>query len=239
MLVIPAIDLKDGQVVRLYKGDYSKNKIYSTSPENKAKEFEKLGVKYIHIVDLDGAKTGKSINIEAIKRIRKSTNIPIQVGGGIRNKETVKLYLEDISLNRIILGTSALNNSGFLKEMLKEYGNEKIIVSVDVKKEKVSVSGWQETSDIEYISFIKKLEKIGVKYIVATDISKDGTLEGPNFKMYKKIIENSNIQVIVSGGVKDMQDIEKVSKLNCYGCIVGKAYYEGKINLKELNGGEF
>lgn len=236
MLVIPAIDIKDRQVVRLYKGDYSKNKIYSTSPENKAKEFEKSGAKYIHIVDLDGAKIGKSVNIEAIKRIRESINIPIQIGGGIRNKETAKLYLEEISLNRIILGTSALRNVEFLKEMLKEYGNEKIIVSVDVKEEKVAISGWQETSNIEYISFIKELEKMGVKYIVATDISRDGTLEGPNFEMYKKILENTNVKVIVSGGVKDLQDIEKASKLNCYGCIVGKAYYEGKINLRKIGG---
>ena len=177
MLLIPAIDLKDGEAVRLYKGDYSKRTIYSKEPEKLALEFEKMGAKYIHIVDLDGAKDGKCTNLEMIKKIRKLISIPIELGGGIRNEQTVSLYLDEIGINRVILGTVAINNPNFLKEMLNRYGPERTVVGVDVKDNFVSISGWLETSKINYIDFIKKLEKLGVKYIVTTDISKDGTLE--------------------------------------------------------------
>ena len=233
MLVIPAIDLKDGQVVRLYQGDYEQKKIYSYQPEEVAKEFENLGAKYIHIVDLDGAKIGKNMNLEAIKRIRQNVNIPIELGGGIRDKGTVELYLEKLKIDRVILGTVALNNPEFLKEMLQKYGPEKIVVGVDIKEGKISTSGWLDTSKVYYLDFIQELEQIGVKYIIVTDISKDGTLQGPNYEIYQTIKENSNIQFVVSGGVKDLQDIRKVSRLDYYGCIVGKAYYEGKMDLKK------
>lgn len=176
MLLIPAIDLKDCEAVRLYKGDYSKRTIYSKEPEKLALEFEKMGAKYIHIVDLDGAKDGKCTNLETIKKIRKLISIPIELGGGIRNEQTVSLYLDEIGINRVILGTVAINNPNFLKEMLNRYGPERIVVGVDVKDNFVSISGWLETSKVNYIDFIKELEKNGVKYIVATDISKDGTL---------------------------------------------------------------
>ena len=234
MLVIPAIDIKDGQVVRLYKGDYENKKIYSNYPEDVAKEFERNGVKYLHIVDLDGAKLGKSINYDVIKKIRESVNISIEVGGGIRDKEIVKKYLEDLKIDRIILGTGALNNLDFLKEMLQKYGPEKILVGVDIDNKNVSISGWTKTSKINYLEFIKKLEKIGIKYIVVTDISRDGTLEGPKYEIYKKIKKETNINFIVSGGIKDLEDIKEISRLNYYGCIIGKAYYEGKINIKDI-----
>ncbi len=234
MLVIPAIDIKEGKAVRLFKGDYSKKTIYSTEPEKLAMKFESMGAKYIHIVDLDGAKDGKCVNLETIKKIRNSILIPIELGGGIRNEETVRLYLDEIGINRIILGTSAINNPEFLKKMINKYGSEKIVVGVDVKEECVSISGWLETSTINYIDFIKKIEEIGVKYIVVTDISKDGTLSGPNFDMYDKIKKNSNINIIVSGGVKSKDNICDLSKLDYYGCIVGKAYYENKVKLEEV-----
>lgn len=176
MLVIPAIDLKNGNVVRLYKGNYNKETIYSKEPKKLVKEFEQMGAKYLHIVDLDGAKKGKCINFNTIKSIREVTNIPIEVGGGIRNSKTVNIYLEKLGIERVILGTSAINNPKFLIDMLTKYGAEKIIVSVDVINEFVSISGWLKTSKIEYIKFIKELEQIGVKYIIVTDISKDGTL---------------------------------------------------------------
>lgn len=176
MLLIPAIDLKDGEAVRLYKGDYNQKTVYSKEPEKLAKQFEKMGAKLLHIVDLDGAKDGKCVNFDVIKKIRKNVSIPIELGGGIRNKETVQLYLDKIGIDRVILGTSAINNPTFLKEMLELYGPEKIVVGVDSKDGYVSASGWLKTSSIKYIDFIKQLEKIGVKYIVATDISKDGTL---------------------------------------------------------------
>ena len=234
MLVLPAIDLKEGEAVRLYKGDYSKKTVYSKNPEELASNFEKMGAKYLHIVDLDGAKDGQCINLETIKKIRNNVSIPIELGGGIRNKDIVKLYLEDIGINRVILGTSALNNPKFLEDMIDEYGPERIVVGVDVKDGFVSISGWLETSKIKYIEFIKNIEQIGVKYIVATDISKDGTLQGPNFELYKDISNNSDINIIVSGGIKSAENIYHVKKLNYYGCIIGKAYYEKMIDLAEV-----
>ncbi len=176
MLIIPAIDIKDGEAVRLYKGDYNQKTVYSKYPEKLAKDFEQMGAEYLHLVDLDGAKDGTSVNIETIRKIRNNVKIPIELGGGIRTDETAKVYLEEIGVNRIILGTSAINNSEFLERMLNKYGAEKIIVGVDVKDNNVSISGWLKTSQVNYIDFIKKLEKMGIKYIVVTDISKDGTL---------------------------------------------------------------
>lgn len=234
MIILPAIDLKDGEAVRLYKGDYDKKKVYSKEPEKLAKDFEKMGAKFLHLVDLDGAKDGECINLETIRKIRENISIPIELGGGIRNEETAGLYLDEIGINRIILGTSAINNPDFLEKMIKKYGPERIVVGVDVKDNYVSISGWIENSKIDYIDFIKKVEKIGVKYIVATDISRDGTLEGPNFEMYAKIKQNSNINVIVSGGIKSIENIYESAKLNYYGCIVGKAYYEKKVDLVEV-----
>lgn len=234
MIVLPAIDLKDGEAVRLYKGNYEEKTVYSSKPEELAINFEKMGAKFLHLVDLDGAKDGKCINLETIKKIRNSISIPIELGGGIRNEETVELYLNEIGINRVILGTSAINNPEFLIKMINKYCSEKIVVGVDVKNDFVSVSGWKETSNINYLDFIKKLEQIGVKYIVATDISKDGTLMGPNFEMYSKIKSISNINIIVSGGIKNTENIFDVNRSNYYGCIVGKAYYEKKVDLAEV-----
>ena len=201
MLVIPAIDLKDGQAVRLYKGDYNQKTVYSNNPEELAREFETMGAKWLHVVDLDGAKA---------------------------------LYLDEVGIDRVILGTAAINDLEFLKEAISRYGAKKIVVGVDVKDGFVSTSGWLKTSDVPYLNFIKQLEKIGVEYIVVTDISKDGTLQGPNFKMYEQIASVSKINFVVSGGIKDKQNILDVAKKDYYACIVGKAYYEGKVDLKEV-----
>ena len=234
MLVIPAIDLKDGQAVRLYKGDYNQKTVYSNNPEELAKEFETMGAKWLHVVDLDGAKDGKCINLETIRKIKQTTNMSLQLGGGIRNMETVALYLDEVGIDRVILGTAAINDPQFLKEAISKYGAKKIVVGVDVKNGYVSTSGWLKTSDVPYLDFIKELEKIGVEYIVVTDISKDGTLQGPNFKMYEQIASVSKINFVVSGGIKDKQNILDVAKKDYYACIVGKAYYEGKVDLKEV-----
>lgn len=234
MLVIPAIDLKDGEAVRLYKGDYAKKTVYSHHPEELAKEFENLGAEYLHVVDLDGAKDGQCVNLDTIKKIRQATSMKIELGGGIRNIETVSLYLDEIGLDRVILGTAAIENPDFLKAVLAQYGNEKIVVGVDVKNGYVSTSGWLETSHVPYIQFIQELEKLGVQYIVATDISKDGTLTGPNMDMYEDIAQHSHIQFVVSGGIKDYENIALVAKKGYYACIVGKAYYEKKVDLKEV-----
>lgn len=234
MLVIPAIDLKDGQAVRLYKGDYNQKTVYSNNPEELAKEFETMGAKWLHVVDLDGAKDGKCINLETIRKIKQTTNMSLELGGGIRNMETVALYLDEVGIDRVILGTAAINDPQFLKEAISKYGAKKIVVGVDVKNGYVSTSGWLKTSDVPYLDFIKELEKIGVEYIVVTDISKDGTLQGPNFKMYEQIASMSKINFVVSGGIKDKQNILDVAKKDYYACIVGKAYYEGKVDLKEV-----
>lgn len=232
MILIPAIDLKDGQAVRLYKGDYQQKTIYSSSPEDIALNFEKMGADYLHVVDLDGAKKGITSNLETIKKIRKTVSIPIELGGGIRNIETVNLYLNEIGINRVILGTAAIENPDFLALALEKYGSDRIVVGVDVKDGYVSTSGWLKTSQVYYLDFLKELEKMGVKYIVCTDISKDGTLSGPSFDLYESIYQNSSLQFVVSGGVKDVSDIYKVNEKGYYGCIVGKAYYEGKIDLE-------
>lgn len=234
MLLIPAIDLKNGEAVRLFKGDYQQKTVYSSTPEMIAKTFEEMGADYLHVVDLDGAKDAKTTNLETIQKIRKSISIPMELGGGIRNMETVDLYLEQVGINRVILGTAAINDPEFLKQALQKYGPERIVVGVDIKDGYVLTSGWLETSEVYYLDFLKELEKIGVKIIVCTDISKDGTLTGPSFDIYAKIKENTNLDFVVSGGVKDKEDIYQVNALNYYGCIVGKAYYEGKINLKEV-----
>lgn len=234
MIVIPAIDLKDGEAVRLYKGDYNQKTVYSHNPKEIALEFENMGADYLHLVDLDGAKDGLTTNLETIRTIRKAVTMPIELGGGIRDIQTVDLYLNDVGIDRVILGTAAIENPEFLKEALEKYGPKKIVVGVDIRDEYVSTSGWLETSTTHYLDFIKELEKIGVEYIVCTDISKDGTLKGPAFDIYEKIHQFSPIQFVVSGGVKDAQDIYKTKELDYYACIVGKAYYEGKIDLKEV-----
>ena len=234
MLVIPAIDLKDGQAVRLFKGDYQQKTVYSDKPEELAQTFETMGAKLLHVVDLDGAKDGQCVNLETIKKIKQSTSMQVELGGGIRNLETVSLYLDEVGIDRVILGTAAINDPEFLKAALNQYGPDKIVVGVDVKNGYVSTSGWLETSNVPYLDFIQALEKLGVKYIVATDISKDGTLQGPNFDMYEQIARTSKINFVVSGGIKDAQNIYDVASKKYYACIVGKAYYEGKVDLKEV-----
>lgn len=233
MLVIPAIDLKDGQAVRLYKGDYQQKTIYSDHPEELAETFEQAGAKILHVVDLDGAKDGAAINLETIQKIRNHTKMKIELGGGIRDMKTVDLYLGQVGIDRVILGTAALQDQAFLKAALQKYGGERIVVGVDVKDGFVSTSGWLETSQTPYLEFIRYLETIGVRYIVATDISKDGTLTGPNFKMYDEIKNASSIQFVVSGGIKDFANVKEVHDKGYYACIIGKAYYEKKIDLKE------
>ena len=231
MPIIPAIDLQNGQAVRLYQGDYGKKTVYSQNPPQLAADFQQMGAKYLHIVDLDGAKDGNTPNLETIRAIRERVQIPIQVGGGIRSAETVALYLEDIKIDRVILGTIAVNQPDFVRDMLQKYGPERILVGVDVREGKVAVGGWLKDSGIPYLSFIEKLKAMGLSYIVLTDIQKDGTLTSPNWDLYESV---SGLNVIVSGGVSAEADIQRAKKY-C-GVIVGKAYYEGVINLKKILG---
>lgn len=234
MILLPAIDLKDGQAVRLLKGDYNQKTVYSNDPASIAKSFYEAGARWLHLVDLDGAKDGECVNLETIKRIKAATKLQLELGGGIRSMETVDMYLQDVGIDRVILGTAAIKDTTFLLEAIKKYGPKRIVVGVDVKDGKVSTGGWLETSDTNYLDFIVYLESIGIEYIIVTDISKDGTLQGPNFDMYEAINKASSIQFVVSGGIKDSQNIYDCAKKKYYGCIVGKAYYEGKIDLKEV-----
>jgi len=228
MIIIPAIDLQNGQAVRLVQGDYGKKTVYSNDPVKLAQEFETMGAKYLHVVDLDGAKAGNTANLDTIRRIRTGIGIPMQLGGGIRNAEIVDMYLNDVGINRVILGTVAVNNPDFVREMLGKHGPERIVVGVDVRDSRVSTAGWLEDSSVNYLDFIETLKAMGLKYTVVTDISRDGTLTAPNWDMYKAI---KGINIVVSGGVAWESDFEKAAPY--YGVIIGKAYYEGRVDLRK------
>ncbi|MCL1877929.1 MAG: 1-(5-phosphoribosyl)-5-[(5-phosphoribosylamino)methylideneamino]imidazole-4-carboxamide isomerase [Defluviitaleaceae bacterium] len=231
MLIIPAIDLQNGQAVRLVQGDYNQKTVYNPDPVKVAKKYEEMGAKFLHTVDLDGARDGSTANIDSIRAIRNAIKIPMQLGGGIRSAETVDMYLNETGVNRVILGTIAVSQPEFVQEMLAKHGEEKIVVGVDVRGGKVSTAGWLADSGVDYLEFIEELKGFGVKYIVATDISRDGTLTAPNWSMYEKISEISGINVVVSGGVAAKEHIRKAAKY--YAVIVGKAYYEGRVDLKK------
>ncbi|MBN1468963.1 MAG: 1-(5-phosphoribosyl)-5-[(5-phosphoribosylamino)methylideneamino]imidazole-4-carboxamide isomerase [Fusobacteriaceae bacterium] len=231
MIIFPAIDLLNEQCVRLKQGDYNQKEVFNSNPVEQAKSFEEQGAKFLHLIDLDGAKEGSQKNFEVIRKIREAINIPIQVGGGIRNEERIIKLLE-LGVDRVILGTIAIKNRDFLKEMLSKYG-EKIVVSVDAKEGKVATDGWLEDSGIDSIEFVKELIELGLKTLVYTDISKDGMMEGTNLDIYKKINE-LEIDLIASGGVSRMYDIEELLKMNTYGAIVGKAIYAGALSLKDI-----
>lgn len=228
-LIIPAIDLQGGEAVRLFKGDYNKKTVYSKTPVELARKFESMGAEYLHVVDLDGAKNGNTANLEVIKKIRAAVRIPIQVGGGIRNEDTVALYIEEVGVDRVILGTVAVDNPVFVKQMISKYGAKRIVIGVDVRDGKVATSGWVTDSGVPFLEFIRQLKEMGVTTIIVTDISKDGTMTGPNFAVYKKI---KGVNVIISGGVSCNDDIKAAA--NYYGIIIGKAYYEGKVDLQSL-----
>jgi len=227
MIIIPAIDIIGGEAVRLVKGDYAQKTVYSSNPEELASSFEAMGAKYLHVVDLEGAKGGSTTNLETIRKIRGALKIPMQLGGGIRNADTVKLYLENVGINRVILGTVALTQPDFVDQMISTYGPERIVVGVDAKDGKVATAGWLEGSSVHYLEYISRLKSQGVKYAVVTDIGRDGTLTSPNWDMYESI---SGMEVIVSGGVASDEHIHKAASY--YGVIVGKAFYEGKVDLK-------
>ena len=228
MRILPAIDLLGGQAVRLYKGDYTQKTVYNADPAAQAKLFADMGAQYLHVVDLDGAKGGNAANLHSIAEIRAQTALSIQVGGGIRTAETVSQYLNELKIDRVILGTVAVDDPGFVRRMIDEYGAARIVVGVDVREGRVATSGWLADSGLDYLDFIEQLKAIGVRYIVATDIQKDGTLTSPSWEMYERI---SGMNVIVSGGVSCEDDIEKAR--GYYGVIVGKAYYEGKVDLRK------
>lgn len=231
MHIFPAIDLYEKKAVRLYKGDYDKMTVYSDDPLAVARDFEKKGAKFIHLVDLEGAKFGTTPNIDVVSTIAQSTSLFTEIGGGIRNIETVKNYFE-AGVDRVILGTAAVTDESFLLEAIKTYG-DKIAVGVDIKDGKVAIKGWVEKSELDAFDFCEKLQKIGVKTIICTDISKDGAMKGANHALYSELSEKFDMQIVASGGVSSMSDVRKLSALNIYGAIIGKAYYTGAIDLRE------
>lgn len=231
MIIFPAIDIKDNKCVRLIQGDFNKVSIYGDEPDKIAKKWEESGSKFIHIVSLNGARGEGNINDNSIKKILDTVNVPIQVGGGIRDEERAKI-LFDLGVNRIILGSIAVKNRQLLKNLLNKY-KDKIVVSIDARDNLVAVEGWEEISKVNSIEFCKELEQMGVKTIVYTDISKDGMLDGPNFDIYKILSKETNLDIIASGGITTIDDVKKLIEMNIYGAIIGKSLYENKIDLKE------
>ncbi len=232
MIIFPAIDIKDGKCVRLQQGQFDKVNIYAQNPVEVALRWEQKGAKYIHVVDLDGALRGRSINKEVIRDIVRSVNIPVQLGGGIRNLEDISDVLND-GVSRAIIGTSAVKKEGFVKKALESYG-DKVVVSIDAKGGHVAIEGWTQTSQIKALDFAKELELAGLKTLVYTDIAKDGMLSGPNFKELENMKNHVNVDVIASGGISSKEHIKKLKELNLYGAIIGKALYTGAIKLEDL-----
>ena len=231
MVLFPAIDILSGKAVRLYKGDYNAVTVYSERPWEFAEDFVDKGCSAIHIVDLDGAKSGETVNIDTVKRIAAVKGLYSEIGGGIRNMETVSRYLE-AGVDRVILGTAALKDPSFLKNALKEYG-DRIAVGVDLKDGKVAVKGWLETSNKDGIEFLKELEDLGVEGVIVTDISRDGAMKGTNLDLYGRIKDEVSLKVTASGGVSTIEDIVALKSMGLYGAIIGKAYYTGAIKLKD------
>ena len=231
MYIYPAIDLYGGKAVRLFKGDYAQMTVYSDDPVSVAKDFAAAGASHIHLVDLEGAKIGKPANLDTIRAIVETTGLFAEVGGGIRDMETVDSYLS-IGVSRVILGTAAVKDPDFLNAALQKYG-EKIAVGVDLKDGYVAIKGWTETSDLKAEEFFEKMQKLGVKTIICTDISRDGAMKGTNRALYRALSEKFDIDLIASGGVSSMEDVEALAQMKLHGAIIGKAYYIGAIDLKQ------
>ena len=230
MLIFPAIDLYGGKAVRLYKGDYQQMTIYNDNPLSVALDFEEKGAEWVHLVDLEGAKEGTTPNIGVVESIAKNTSLKCEIGGGIRNMDTVEKYFA-AGVERVILGTAAVTNQDFLRAAVEKYG-ERIAVGVDIKDSMVAIKGWIEKSEYDAFDFCEKMQKIGVKTIICTDISKDGAMRGANHALYRELSEKFDMQIVASGGVSSMEDVEKLSALEIYGAIIGKAYYTGAIDLE-------
>lgn len=231
MKIYPAIDLYGGKAVRLYKGDYNEMTVYSDNPADIADDFKKQGAECIHIVDLEGAKCGDTPNIETVKSIVKKTDMFAEVGGGIRSIPVIDKYLE-VGVSRVILGTAAVTDPEFLEYALELYG-DKIAVGVDIKDGNVAIKGWVEKTELEAFSFLKRLNSIGVKTIICTDISKDGAMLGSNHGLYRKLSKELDMNIIASGGVSSLDDVSRLKALDIHGAIIGKAYYTGAISLAE------
>ena len=233
MRLILAIDIIDGYCVRLSKGDYNTKKVYNKNPLELAKAFEDSGIEYLHLVDLDGAKSQHIVNYKVLESICTYTNLKVDFGGGLKSNEDAKIAFES-GANQITGGSIAVKQPEIFKAWLEQYGDEKIILGADCKEKKIVTSGWLETSKLNVIDFIKYYEQEGVKYVISTDIAKDGMLLGTSNEMYKEIINTTNLNVIASGGVSNIEDLIQLKEIGCEGAIIGKAYYENRITLSQL-----
>lgn len=231
MILFPAIDLYEGKAVRLYKGDYAKMTVYSDHPEEIAADFAACGATHIHLVDLEGARSGETPNLETVLRIRESTGLFCEIGGGIRSMETVERYL-DAGLERVILGTAAVQDPDFLRQCADRFG-DRIAAGADARDGIVSVKGWTEQSGVTLEEFCGQLERIGIRTVICTDISRDGAMQGTNREMYRRLSEQFSLQITASGGVSSLEDVKSLREMNLYGAIIGKAYYTGEIDLKK------
>ena len=231
MIILPAIDLLGRKAVRMLKGDYNQVTVYSDSPLEVAEKFKSLGATHIHMVDLDGAKYGTAPNMDIVAEVAEKTGLFIEIGGGIRSMKTVKKYI-DAGISRVILGTAAICDEDFLKEAVKAYG-EKIAVGADVKDGKIAVKGWLEQSDVTLDEFFLKMQDLGVKNIICTDISRDGAMRGTNLELYRELSEKYSLDITASGGVSSIEDVKRLREMNLYGAIIGKAYYTGAVDLEE------
>ena len=231
MIFFPAIDLFEGKAVRLYKGDYNRMTVYSDNPPEIAEDFKTQGAAHIHIVDLEGAKDGTTPNFDTVIEIKRRSGLFCEVGGGIRDMNTIERYIS-AGIDRVILGTAAVTNEGFVKEAVKEYG-EKIAVGIDIKDGFVAIKGWTEKSELTAFEFCEKMQADGVKTLICTDISKDGAMNGTNHALYSELMDRFDMQIIASGGVSSLNDVERLAEKNIYGAIIGKAYYTGDIDLKK------
>lgn len=231
MILLPAIDLFDKKAVRLYKGDYANMTVYSENPIEIARDFEAKGCRYIHMVDLEGAKDGTTPNLSIVEQVAKQTSLFVEIGGGIRNMQTVERYF-NAGVSRVILGTAAVNDEAFLKAALARYG-EKIAVGADVKDGYIAIKGWLENSAVTLEDFLAKMQLLGVKNIICTDISKDGAMGGTNLELYRALSQKFRLDITASGGVSSLEDIRQLRKMELYGAIIGKAYYTGAIDLTQ------
>lgn len=231
MRIFPAIDLYEGKAVRLFKGDYAQMTVYSDDPSAVARDFAAAGATHVHLVDLEGARTGETPNFETVCKIKAESGLFCEIGGGVRSHEVIRRYLE-AGIDRVILGTAAVTQAGFVEEAVAAHG-AKIAVGVDIRDGMVAVKGWTERSSLEAFAFCEKMQKIGVKTLICTDISRDGAMQGTNLELYRELSRRFSLDIVASGGVSSIEDVKRLAAMELYGAIVGKAYYTGAISLRE------
>lgn len=231
MIIYPAIDLYQGKAVRLYKGDYAQMTVYSENPVSVALDFKNAGASHIHLVDLEGAKSGQTPNFETIHTIKAATGLFCEIGGGIRSMDVIERYIH-AGIDRVILGTAAVTEPGFAEKAVSRFG-EKIAIGIDIRDGYVAIKGWTEKSEMEAFHFCRSMEKIGIKTLICTDISKDGAMQGANHDLYQRLSDEFSMNIIASGGVSSLEDVKRLHAMKIHGAIIGKAYYTGAINLAE------